>query len=112
MLPAVCLRVLDPEALAGLMRLQELRVEDNVIRGLAAPVGGGGTGGPQLRVLHLGRNRLVDATDCAQKLASMPSLLEVSVAGNPFARKQVGVLYKETCCPVMRGVTQVFAIAS
>jgi len=84
-------RVLEPEALSTLVRLQELRLDDNLIRSIApaAPAsGGGGAYLPQLRILQLGNNRLADAADCAQKLASLPSLAEVAVAGNPFARRQ------------------------
>lgn len=84
-------RVLEPEALSTLVRLQELRLDDNLIRSIApaAPAsGGGGAYLPQLRILQLSNNRLADAADCAQKLASLPSLAEVAVAGNPFARRQ------------------------
>lgn len=83
------LRVFEPEALSSLSRLQELHVEENSIRSISTSGGALGLGPPQLRVLLLANNRLMDAADCAQRIAAMPSLLEVSVAGNPFARKQV-----------------------
>lgn len=94
MICATC-RVLEPEALSGLVRLQELRLDDNLIRTIAPGTttnGGIGSCLPALHVLHLTNNRLMDASECAQKLACIPRLLEVSVGGNPFARKQASML--------------------
>jgi hypothetical protein len=90
----VLYRVFEPEALSSCVRLQELRLEDNLIRSInppsssaAAPAGLGGCL-PALRVLRLASNRMMDAAECAQRLADIPCLEEVTLAGNPFVRKQ------------------------
>ncbi|WIA10534.1 hypothetical protein OEZ85_010722 [Tetradesmus obliquus] len=103
------IRVLEADALAPLVRLRELRLEDNAIRSLcitpaaaaAVPsspslvaVAGDGSssslGGllPSLCVLQLAGNRLMDMAEL-DRLALLPGLLEVALAGNPLARKQV-----------------------
>lgn len=103
-------RVLEADALAPLVRLRELRLEDNAIRSLcitpaaaaAVPsspslvaVAGDGSssslGGllPSLCVLQLAGNRLMDMAEL-DRLALLPGLLEVALAGNPLSRKQVG----------------------
>jgi hypothetical protein len=103
--------VLEADALAPLLRLRELRLDDNLIRSLAitptaaaAPgspmsqsaAGGGDSSGlagllPSLCVLQLSGNRLMDMVEL-DRLALLPSLLEVTLAGNPLARKQVCML--------------------
>lgn len=78
--------------MSSLVRLQELRCEDNAIRSISPAVtvaGGVGACLPQLRVLLLGGNRLMDAAECIRRLSDAPMLEEVTVTGNPFARKQV-----------------------
>jgi Leucine-rich repeat (LRR) protein len=83
-------RVLEPDLFSGLVKLQELRLDDNAIRNINPAVtvsGGMGACFPQLRVLQLSNNRLLDPLDCANRLTGMPMLVEVSVAGNPFTRK-------------------------
>lgn len=101
-------RVLDPEVFSSLVRLQELRLEENAIRSInpAAP-GAGGMGAclPQLRVLLLGSNRMMDAAECVRRLADIPLLAEVTVAGNPFARKQVR-------CNLRRNLEQHYGVSS
>jgi Leucine-rich repeat (LRR) protein len=82
--------VLEPDLFSSLVRLQELRLDDNAIRNINPAVTVPGCMGvcfPQLRVLQLSNNRLLDPTDCVNRLAGMPMLAEVSVAGNPFTRK-------------------------
>jgi len=106
--------VVHPDALSTLVRLTELRLDDNCIRSLAweAPAAGGAqhesttaaatgpaqspTGSvrpgqvlPQLVVLQLRGNRLADTAEL-EKLGALPNLLEVSLAGNPVARREVG----------------------
>jgi hypothetical protein len=84
--------VFEPEVCSSLVRLQELRLEDNLIKSISpAPA----TALPQLRVLHVGGNRLLDGVQCCQRLTSLPVLLELAVAGNPFTRKQAS-----PCCCV------------
>jgi hypothetical protein len=85
-------RFFEPEALSSCVRLQEVRLEDNLIRSISPPSSAGpaGLGAclPALRVLKLGSNRMIDAGECAQRLADIPCLEEVTLAGNPFVRKQ------------------------
>lgn len=83
-------RVLEPEVFSSLFRLQELRLDDNAIRNINPPVtvnGGMAACFPHLRVLQLSNNRLLDPSDCINRVAGIPTLTELSVTGNPFARK-------------------------
>jgi hypothetical protein len=43
-------------------------------------------------MLQLAGNRLMDMAEL-DRLALLPALLEVALAGNPLARKQVGPVY-------------------
>jgi Leucine-rich repeat (LRR) protein len=114
-------RVLEADALAPLVRLRELRLEDNLIRSLSitppaaavapgSPMSQSAAGGdnsglagllPSLCVLQLSGNRLMDLAEL-DRLALLPSLLEVTLAGNPLARKQVGVVMYGTASNAQR----------
>lgn len=88
-------RVFEPEALSSCVRLQEVRLEDNLIRSISTPssaaAGPAGLGAclPALRVLRLASNRMMDAAECAQRLADIPCLEDVTLTANPFVRKQL-----------------------
>lgn len=97
--------MLEADALVPLVRLRELRLDDNQIKSLAlaalvpgspaipsADSDGSSFAGcmPSLCVLHLAGNRLADLGEL-ERLAALPSLLEVSLAGNPLVRKQVSI---------------------
>lgn len=83
-------RVLEPEMFSSLRKLQELRLDDNAVRAIYPAMGvNGGLQAcfPQLRVLQLSNNRLLDPSECANRLGAIPLLAEVAVSGNPFIRK-------------------------
>lgn len=90
--------MLELETLSTLTRLQNLRLEDNLIKNLALPpaaLAGDSSSPvvclPSLSLLQLAGNRLIDVAD-VDKLAALPGLTEVTLAGNPVAKKQVGLL--------------------
>lgn len=83
-------RVLEPEVFSSLRKLQELRLDDNAVRTIYPAMGvSGGLQAcfPRLRVLQLSNNRLLDPSECANRIAAIPLLAEVAVSGNPFTRK-------------------------
>lgn len=93
-------RSLELESLSTLTRLQDLRLGENLIKGVALPLAQTlgsvddrddvGLGGilPNLQVLGLAGNRLADVGD-VDKLAVLPGLIDITLAGNPIAKKQV-----------------------
>ncbi|KAJ1494090.1 hypothetical protein T484DRAFT_1766595, partial [Baffinella frigidus] len=80
-------RHVEPGALAPLVNLRELRMEENGLKSLAniGPL-------PRLHALHLGSNRVADINDL-DKIASLPSVLDLTLSNNPLSRKQ---LYRAT----------------
>jgi hypothetical protein len=80
-------RHVEPGALQGLVNLRELRMEENGLKSLAhiGPL-------PRLHALHLGANRVADMNDL-DRIAALPAVLDLTLANNPVARKQ---LYRAT----------------
>lgn len=97
-------RALEPELFSSLRKLQELRLDDNAVRTIYPAMGvNGGLQAcfPQLRVLQLSNNRLLDQSECANRIAAIPLLTEVAVSGNPFTRKhQVSCPYPSIVTPL------------
>eukprot|EP00741_Cyanophora_paradoxa_P011210 tig00020554_g10830.t1 len=81
------IKYLDASSLATLASLRELRIEENGLKSLVniGPL-------PRLQSLHLGANRISDLQD-VDRLASLPSLFELSLANNACGRKN---LYRAT----------------
>jgi hypothetical protein len=69
------------------VNLRELRMEENGLKSLAhiGPL-------PRLHALHLGANRVADMNDL-DRIAALPAVLDLTLANNPVARKQ---LYRAT----------------
>jgi len=80
-------RHVDFGAMVSLINLRELRMEENGLKSLSnlVPL-------PRLQALHLGANRVADMADL-DKLSPLPNVLELTLANNPVARKQ---LYRAT----------------
>lgn len=78
-------RCLQPESLAPLPRLLEMRIADNCLRSLAHIASA-----PALCSLHAGSNRLCDLGVEAERLVLLAGLTELVLTGNLMARKQVG----------------------
>ncbi|CAM9265882.1 unnamed protein product, partial [Hapterophycus canaliculatus] len=72
-----------PSALHGLGNLRKLRLEDNGLRVLSP---GLGASTPALLSLSLAQNRLSDPSEL-DRLGALPNLMELSVCGNPMARR-------------------------
>lgn len=72
-----------PNALHGLGSLRKLRLEDNGLRTLSA---GLGASTPALLSLSLAQNRLSDPAEI-DRLGALPNLMELSLGGNPMARR-------------------------
>ncbi|CAM9822517.1 unnamed protein product [Scytosiphon promiscuus] len=72
-----------PSALNGLGNLRKLRLEDNGLRVLSP---GLGSSTPALLSLSLAQNRLSDPSEL-DRLGALPNLMELSVCGNPMARR-------------------------
>ncbi|XP_063080259.1 leucine-rich repeat-containing protein 9 [Engraulis encrasicolus] len=77
------IRILTENSFASLVSLLELHLSENRLRELTHlhPL-------PQLRRLFLGMNKLEDLAEL-EKLDILPSLIELSVAGNPMARRSL-----------------------
>ncbi|CAN0113390.1 unnamed protein product [Ectocarpus sp. 6 AP-2014] len=72
-----------PSVLNGLGNLRKLRLEDNGLRVLSP---GLGASTPALLSLSLAQNRLSDPAEL-DRLGALPNLMELSVCGNPMARR-------------------------
>ncbi|KAJ1635215.1 hypothetical protein T492DRAFT_836248 [Pavlovales sp. CCMP2436] len=81
------LRAIDPDALAPLISLIELRLDENALRSLEGlgPL-------PSLELLSIGSNRLADVSEL-DRLSHLNCLRAVTCAANPVCRKQ---LYRPT----------------
>jgi len=78
---------LDPDSLASLCSLRELRMEEVGLRSLAhfGPL-------PLLHALYLGGNRIAELVEI-DRIAHLPALVDLVLANNPCARKP---LYRPT----------------
>jgi hypothetical protein len=77
-------RSLDPESLAPLTRLRELRIDDCGLRSLA-----GASRLAALTRLSAAGNRLADAVEVERAVGALGELREVALAGSPVARRPV-----------------------
>lgn len=89
-----------PSALSGLGNLRKLRMEDNGLRVLSP---GLGAATPALLSLSLAQNRLSDPAEL-DRLGALPNLMELSVCGNPMARRASleESVEKVWCCGAVR----------
>ncbi|GMH33137.1 hypothetical protein BSKO_00971 [Bryopsis sp. KO-2023] len=92
------IKYIDPGSFCGLSQLQELRMEENGLRSLANlhPLAA-------LRSLQIGMNRVTDVANL-DKLSSVTSLVEISMANNPVCRKQVYRAVVLAKCPTLVSV--------
>lgn len=77
------LRYIDADSLTSLVKLRELRIEDNGLRNLLNL-----SALCSLSALHAGNNRIGEFAEL-DRLTVLPSLAHVTLNGNPVARKQV-----------------------
>ncbi|KAG2444570.1 hypothetical protein HXX76_001315 [Chlamydomonas incerta] len=94
-------RYLDPEQLLGVPRLRELRLEENGLRSLSGlhPLA------RSLQALHVGSNRISEPADL-DRLTVLTGLLEVTLAGNPIARKNTYRAMVIAKCPRLQVLDQ------
>lgn len=76
------IKFVDVDGFSGLTNLRELRLEENGLRSLSNFTL------PNLQSLYLGLNRVNDMAEL-DKLSSIPFLMELNMASNPLARKQL-----------------------
>ena len=76
------IKFVDVDGFTGLTNLRELRLEENGLRSLS------NFNLPNLQSLYLGLNRVNDMAEL-DKLGSIPFLMEINMASNPLARKQL-----------------------
>jgi hypothetical protein len=91
------LRGFEPASLASLSQLRTLSVEENGVRSLQHL--------PPLHRLSLARfasNRITDVADI-ERIAALPSLLDLTLANNPLSRKQ---MYRATVIFRVTSLTQ------